>query len=177
MVPSNVSNRKRAVPDLTPLVTENEGVTFPTVMLKTTPVGEPLTVVPGAGGIVTTSPCFWPAPLYRVDLPVTLSLTQNGLPPERVRPHPFTKSGSVASVTRSVRVYCAKVTAGRPNIESAEAARSFRQLSVSLIIIFFLQIKFSDVKYILCDRHKLRVGWVKVHREQLEFQHERLLSR
>src|SRR5580765_6111829 len=114
MVPSKVSNRKTAVPVLTTFETvfetENEGIAFPMVMLKTSPVGEPGTVVPGAGGMVTTSPCFWPAPLYRVDLPVTLSLTQKGL-------------------------------------------------------------------HILCDRHKLRVGWVKVHGEQLEFQHERLLSR
>src|SRR4029077_20182033 len=132
--PSNVSNRKRAVPDLTPLVTENEGVTFPTVMLKTTPVGEPLTVVPGAGGMVTTSPCFWPAPLYRVDLPVPLSLTQKGLPPERVRPHPFTKSGSVALVINSVRLYCANVNAGRTNIERAKAVRSLRYFIVNFII-------------------------------------------
>src|SRR5579859_735513 len=141
MVPSRVSNKKMAVPDVTPFETGNEAIGFPMVMLKTSPVGEPGTVVPGAGGMVTTvgdlggSGNFWPAPLYRVDLPVTLSLTQKGLPlAERVKPQALTKSESVALVTKSVRLYCANVTAGRTNSESAEAARSFQYFIVNLVI-------------------------------------------
>jgi hypothetical protein len=161
-----------AVPDLTPLETENEGDGFPIVMLKTSPVGVPVTFVPAAGGIVTTNPSFCPAPLYKVDFPVMLSLTQKGLPPERVSPQPLTRSESVALVTRSVRTYCAGHTAGRTNIEMAEAAMSFQQFTVNLMIVISFQNEFSIANRLHVIAKNLGWDWAKVYLKQTEFQLE-----
>src|SRR5690349_17866257 len=152
MVPSCVANKNIATPDLTPFETENEAVGLPMVILKTVPVGVPVAAPLGAGGITTRSPCFLPAPLYKVDSPVPLSLTQNGLPlSERVNPQPLIKSESEALVTRSVRWYCAFVTAGRTNIENAEAASKLRHFIVNFIIVFSSR-EISSAKHVPCDR-------------------------
>src|SRR5258708_25065226 len=97
MVPSSVAKRKRAGAEIVPvevcLEITKAGVGFPTVMLKTVPVGVPV-VFPEAGGIVTTRFTLAPVPVYRVALPVMLSLTQNGLVAARLHPQPFTRGGS-----------------------------------------------------------------------------------
>src|SRR2546427_63930 len=85
------------------------------------------------GPLVMAKP-VWTAPLYSVDLPVISSLTQKGLPLERVRPQPLTKSGSVALVTRSVRLYCPKVNAGRRKSESAKAASNLKDFKVNCMM-------------------------------------------
>ena len=52
--------------------------------------------------MLTTRPCFTPAVLYRVDLPVPLSETQNGDVAPNEIPQGLIRSGSVALVIRLV---------------------------------------------------------------------------
>src|SRR5215831_17543938 len=54
--------------------------------------------VPSHCGTFTTNFCFTPVPLYKVDLPVSLSDTHQGLPPLAAMPHGLTRSGSVGCV-------------------------------------------------------------------------------
>src|SRR6266849_5851922 len=63
IVPSSVAKRNIPTPDVTPFETEKDSVGFPRVMLKTVPVGAPEAALPGAGGMITVSGTFWPAPL------------------------------------------------------------------------------------------------------------------
>src|SRR5690349_18892942 len=98
IVPSSVAKMKCAeVPG--PLTKKSD-----VLPLKTIPVG--LEVVPAGlpagGGIVTTSPCLAPSPLYRVERPVWLSLTHQGLVGLAASPQGLTKSLSVPSETRLV---------------------------------------------------------------------------
>src|SRR5712692_231381 len=158
-VPSSVLNRKAAGAVVPPFETRNEGMGFPSVMLNTSPVGMPVAVLPGtgAGGMVTTkgepTGNLWPARLWGGALPVTWSLTQKGLPLERVRPQPLTKCGSATvppkpkSVTRSVRVYCANVKTGRRKSERANAARTFENFIVNCIVEF-LQSEIFAAKHV-----------------------------
>src|SRR3954468_14234460 len=83
ITPSSLEKMNRAPPKL---------VLF---ALKTTPVGAANGALLDDGGIVTTSPCFAPLPLYKVESPVPLSAPHHGLPAERASPHGFTRSGSV----------------------------------------------------------------------------------
>src|SRR5215468_11300755 len=119
IVPSSVTKRKKALA-LGP--TRN-----PEVVLTTVPVGAAVPVPSGVG--ITTEDCFpccsrnfTPVALYRVETPLPLSETHQGLPEPLARPQGFTRSpstlgadGSVveASVVRSVRTYrCASTEAG-----------------------------------------------------------------
>src|SRR5512147_26190 len=86
IVPSSVTNRKRAVLPGTS--------SKPVVPLKTVPVGTPGSL-PVAGGTVTTSDCATPAPLYRVESPVPLSAAHHGVVELRERPQGLTRFGSV----------------------------------------------------------------------------------
>src|SRR5450755_2430845 len=79
-------------------VAKIKGADFPFTVksgepLNTIPVGEPVPD-PFDEGISTSSPCFTPSPLYRVDQPEPASLTQNGDPDERASPQPLTNRGS-----------------------------------------------------------------------------------
>src|SRR6267378_8286944 len=78
IVPFSVANMNRA---FAPFESPNEPV-----LLNTCPVGTPGTAPPGPG-MVTTRPCFTPAPLYSVDTPVPASETQNGLVALNEMPH------------------------------------------------------------------------------------------
>src|SRR5438132_10759898 len=80
MVPSSLSNRKRAMPCA--------GMTNPVPPLNTIPVGEPGTFTVSG----TLAPVF---PLYRVDLPVPLSATHHGEVLLAASPQAFTRAGSV----------------------------------------------------------------------------------
>src|SRR6266481_2600069 len=61
----------------------------PEVPVKTTPVGVP--AVPFTGdGIFTTSPCFTPCPLSRVETPALLSEIHQGLVGLAISPQGFT---------------------------------------------------------------------------------------
>src|SRR5690348_165746 len=97
MVPSTESNRNTLDP-LLPLAETTKPLP---AVLKTVPVGVPCGAsgCVGLGGMVTTSgfPAgwAWPWPLYSVLSPVPSSDTQNGLPELAVRPHGFTRWGSV----------------------------------------------------------------------------------
>jgi hypothetical protein len=93
MVPSSVENRKSpGLPGATRKVP---------VPLKTVPVGAAGGVPPAGGGMVTTSGLAtgnnWPAPLYRVEVPVALLATHNGLVALAEMPHGFTRFGSVCA--------------------------------------------------------------------------------
>src|SRR5438132_9724958 len=80
IVPSALAKIKRAVPC--------KGITNPLVPLNTMPVGAP--------GTDTTRGTFAPVlPLYNVDFAVALSATHQGLVGLAVRPHAFTRSGSM----------------------------------------------------------------------------------
>ena len=84
MIPASLANRNRSLwKELPPL--------------NTVPVGAPW-------GIVTTRPCLAPVALYRVDLPVPLSATHHGLVGARLKPQPFTRSESVASLTSTLTI-------------------------------------------------------------------------
>jgi hypothetical protein len=97
MVPSSVSNRKRAGPELAPSETTKPAVEFVTI-----PVGK-LTGAMGwlESGIVTTNGGVGtgvPEWSYKVATPVKLSATQKGLVGKKARPHPFTRLGSLFGV-------------------------------------------------------------------------------
>src|SRR5438552_17170341 len=82
IVPSSLAKRKRAGPEVVPLVT--------------TKLVPPLNTVPvGAPGTFTTRDCGVPLPLYRVETAVSLSATHQGLVPLRAMPQAFTRWGSV----------------------------------------------------------------------------------
>src|SRR5512133_1354473 len=98
MVPSSVAKMNRAAPFGTP-VAAFFGTTNPVVPLATCPVGVAASLLPGGGAMVTTNPCFMPAALYSVVLPVPLSLTQIGLVAVCDMPHAFTSNGSVLIAT------------------------------------------------------------------------------
>src|SRR6267143_6165250 len=85
MVPSSVANKKNA---FAPGPTRNPGVA-----LKTVPVGADVPV-PSGVGIFTTRACGTPAALYKVERPVPLSETHQGLPVARERPQALTRFGS-----------------------------------------------------------------------------------
>src|SRR6266446_136304 len=89
IVPSSVAKIKRA--------TALEATAKSVVLLNTTPVGAPGGVPPAGGGIVTTSDCGVPLPLYIVDKPAWLSDTQNGLLALLAIPHGLTRFVSVLS--------------------------------------------------------------------------------
>ena len=83
------------------------------VPLKTIPVG--VEVVPAGlpvgGGIVTTSACLVPAPLYKVERPVPLSLTHHGLFELAARPQGLTRSLSITAAGTApseTRLVCVK---------------------------------------------------------------------
>src|SRR5919108_6312782 len=82
MVPSSVTKRNIA---FAPGPTRN-----PVVALKTVPVGAEVPV-PSGVGIFTTRGCATPAALYRVETPVPLSDTHQGLPLPRESPQAFTR--------------------------------------------------------------------------------------
>src|SRR5712691_10345248 len=141
MVPSSVAKRKRAGAVLPFFETAKAGVGFPTVMLKTVPVGVPVGF-PETGGIVTSRGTLAPVPVYRVALPVMLSLTQNGLAVDRLNPQPFTRDGSRRGATpawletKSVRSYCAEaLAASRVNIAVAS-------MNAVPGIVFFMMLSF-----------------------------------
>src|ERR1043165_7887468 len=85
IVPSSVAKRKRSfkkVPE-PPLNTVPVGVDW-------VPTGDP-----GAGGMVTTSPCFVPSPAYNVARPAALSAIQNGVVGPNEMPQGLRRSGSI----------------------------------------------------------------------------------
>jgi hypothetical protein len=99
-----------------------------------------------ADGIVTISPCFVAVgpcggfeTEYRVDFPVPLSLTQNGLVAVETSPRPLIKSRSAGFCalpvfdTRSVRTYCAKLKDGSRKIKKPTSANGFKTLTADLI--------------------------------------------
>src|SRR5258706_9702619 len=93
IVPSSVSKRNRAGPDVLPCV-----ITKPLVPLKTVPVGVP-GPEPEACGMLTTrgepGGNGLPLPLYSVETPVPLSETQKGLEELSEIPQGLTRWGSV----------------------------------------------------------------------------------
>src|SRR5437868_14795702 len=96
--------------------------------LKTIPVGEPVPL-PEAVGIATSKGTFDPSALYRVDSPVTLSLTQKGEPGPKVSPQALTRCASGRLVqcpallaTRLVTLYCARAAPCRKSITTTNAA-------------------------------------------------------
>src|ERR1700680_787735 len=93
MVPSSVSNRNKAGPEL--LLADT---TKPEVELVTSPVGEPTVGLKNGfapNGTVTTSGSTLPTWSYRVDTPVVLSATQNGPLGKNASPQPFFRFGSM----------------------------------------------------------------------------------
>src|SRR5262249_34993634 len=100
---------KTLAPDLPPWDTTNSDV----LPLKTIPLG--LEVVPAGlpagGGIVTTSDCLAPAPLYRVERPEWLSLIHHGLFGLAARPQGLARSLSVRDAVTApseTRLVCTK---------------------------------------------------------------------
>jgi hypothetical protein len=107
IVPSSVAKMNRAASDL-PFSVTMKSVLFG-LMFPTTPVGVPR--VPAGllaeAGIVTNRGCWPPAPLYSVENPEPLSLSQNGLVGSAVRPQELIKCcGSVEGATLVVRSLC-----------------------------------------------------------------------
>src|SRR5271166_6663459 len=85
MVPSKVANKNMA----------DQPCTWKSAdPLKTIPVGEP-GPAPLSDGTNTCRPFLTPPPVYSVDQPEPLSLSQKGPPGAYVSPHAFTISGSV----------------------------------------------------------------------------------
>src|SRR5271168_3560659 len=91
IVPSRVAKIKAVAPDL-PSAVIVKSVGFG-LMFPTTPVGVPRVPagLEGAAGTVTKSGTCAPAAVYRVENPVALSLTQNGLVGSETRPQPLTR--------------------------------------------------------------------------------------
>jgi hypothetical protein len=89
---------------------------------------------------------------YSVENPVALSLTQKGLVLVETRPQALTRWESFTVppapelVTRSVRVYCAKVKQGK----MAARARPASVLIANFILVFPLDV--------LCAKHGLQTG-------------------
>jgi hypothetical protein len=91
IVPSSVAKMNRAGSDL-PFSVTGKSVALG-LMFPTTPVGVP--AIPAGpffeGGIVTNRGICTPAPVYSVENPEPLSLSQNGLVGSAVRPQELIK--------------------------------------------------------------------------------------
>ena len=148
IVPSSAAKMKAAAPEacawvfgFTPLTVKSVpplGVSGATI-----PVGIP--APPAADGMLTTRPftvTLIPVAVllmvYSVDTPVALSLTQKGLVILETRPHALTRWASSTVppvpklVTKSVRVYCAKLKEG-----SRKANAKTAIIFIADFILFF----------------------------------------
>src|SRR5215469_16578366 len=154
IAPSRVAKIKIARPDLLFAGLVNTKSLVPPV-LPTTPVGVP--GAPSRPGTSTISESCSPLPVYRVENPVPLSLSQTGLVPSCTRPQAFTSFGFVFGATpdsfevRSVRMYCARLAVGSSHTKRATAVEHFKAFVA--FILQFLPCPSSEERW---EREKFR---------------------